>query len=147
MALERKSSAPKLESAASRIEKAVAKLLAEKKTLTRRAIAEIAGCQIRTVSIYKDLWRDNAPDYRNTPNPVESPVIQRLTVEEKVEELESLDIANLDIESLNSLEVKLNWYADCLVQYPDLCNRVLLLSKMARQTIRGRAIDKEKGSS
>jgi hypothetical protein len=56
---------PKRLSTRDRIADACAFLVRTGEPITRRAIAEIADCDIRTVSMYKELWSDYAPAYVN----------------------------------------------------------------------------------
>src|ERR1700679_2006136 len=84
-----------------RIEAAVNQLLAEKKPLTRRSIAELAGCQVRTVSAYKHLWKAHAPEYANA-KPANERVQERLPFEKRVAELESCDVTSMKSEQLQS---------------------------------------------
>lgn len=118
-----------------RIAEAVNKLLAENKPVTRKAIAEIAGCQIRTVSLYKSIWKGSAPPYRNTPQPIKKPLIERKPFEAIIHELESLDFTGMDHKTLESHIAKLRFYADCSKPHPEICKRIVRIGNKAQKVL------------
>lgn len=91
-------------SARESIKTAYAQLLQERRPITRRAIADIAGCDMRTVSKHKDVWSEHAAFSFN----VRLPASELLSV--KLAQIDS-KLDDLPISELNSLRAALELLA------------------------------------
>lgn len=125
----------KQSSVADRISAAVGKLIAENKPVTRKAIAELAGCQLRTVSMYKSIWKDSAPPFINSPQSLTSPFTKNQRFfEQIIDHLEKEDLQTMELPTLEAHIAKVKFYADCSKFFPLLNKRIEQIGRVAQKT-------------
>lgn len=119
-----------------RISAAVKKLVEEGKPITRKAIAEIAGCQLRTVSLYKSIWKEYAPAFQNSPQSRRSPFLNdQEYFAPIIESLSQINPDNLEKSALEAFIAKVRFYADCCKRHPESYEKVRAIGKRAQKVL------------